>query len=167
MAGGLTTWSAKNYVETVPMWQAVTTKFLNMRFDVVNADTGEIEESRYSWQITRTRRKSYRFIGMTRAAALQCVEAKRAQYARFINPWIFDDATGTWNVMEGLGSVKTVAAVEPVASGGGLYDVEITVEEVVNAFYSGTSLSSDESALSSYVDETMSGSWSYDEEYAA
>lgn len=159
----LTTWGAHNYVETVPLWGTIDVELVEWW------TTGT--EYVGTWKFTRTRRKQYRYDGLTREAALRCLAEKANQYRRKMFKWSRDASNKIWSSEKILSNAyyKDVAAVEPVRNGGGAYAVEINVEETVEAYYSGYENLPDKAAWDQWITSvtTANGAeWDYDEDEA-
>ena len=120
----------------------------------------------YWWKITRRRTKSYRYVGMTEAAAKACVQAKLQQYCRSFVSWLW--ANGTWTVLNNIDDryCDQVAEVSAEHTEGKMWSVKIDVDEICIAYYHYGSADAIDNwtALEHIVNDYCNTSdWSYDE----
>lgn len=86
------------------------------------------------YKYTRTRTKQYKYIGMTRAAAVQCANNLNVKYARYICPYVWDNDGKRWEMdvatNDKLEIVQAGHAV-PVNVAGDDWEVNVEVSEVI------------------------------------
>lgn len=83
----------------------------------------------YMWELRRVAKQSFRYVGMTQAAAYACRDAMVAKYTRDFRISIWDSTSmgGGWHD-EGAGSMP-MAEVAPSHNDDGSYDVIVNVNE--------------------------------------
>lgn len=110
---GLTVWNSNRLIHGNWTWESISLSgsFASM------------------WEAHRYAQQSFRYIGMTKAAAEACVEAMKTQYTRAIRSTRWSGAAnqGEW-VREAGGSVL-MASISPTPNPDGSYDVVVNVNE--------------------------------------
>nr|DAI30931.1 MAG TPA: hypothetical protein [Caudoviricetes sp.] len=108
---------------------------------------------------TRTRTKTYSFIGLSKTTAKKCVDDKMKQYTRTFYTWT-QQAGGTFvqNKNEKGAYTQLVASVQAQNAGGQLWDVNIQVNEQTVIYMLGRSLNIGASF------DYYTGTWDYDED---
>lgn len=83
----------------------------------------------YMWECHRYATKTFRYVGMDKATAISCRDALVTLFTRAIRSsiWSGDAMGGAWAREDG-GS-QLMADVRMVPSGGGMYDVSVSVNE--------------------------------------
>ena len=120
----------------------------------------------YWWKITRRRTKSYRYVGMTEAAAKACAAAKMQQYCRRFVSWLW--AHGTWTVLSDIDNTycEQVAEITAEHTEGKMWSVSINVDEICIAYYhygSADAIDNWQALDHIITDYCGTGNWSYDE----
>lgn len=113
----------------------------------------------YPMKYTRIRTKNYSYVGLSRTTAQACVAAKQAQYTRTYYYWT--NERGIWRMNRTFDNQyqALVAQVQATRQGGGLYNVDIQVNEEA-VIYSNNPI--DVQNLD-YVFNNYFPNWSYDE----
>lgn len=150
MSAGLNYFDNRNKVESTLLQTLYTS-------EVVGHLSG------YSWgtpsmKYTRYRTKNYSYVGMSKATAKQCVDAKVAQYTRTFYNWY--QKNGLWlqdRTRDGM-YTELVAGVQATKRDGELWDVEIQVNEVAIVYLFGETIDI-EQTFRAYL-----GDWNYDED---
>lgn len=108
---------------------------------------------------TRTRTKTYSFVGLSKTAAKKCVNDKMKQYTRTFYTWT-QQPGGTFiqNKNEKGSYTQQVATVQAQNAGGQLWNVSIQINEQAVIYTLGRSLNL-EASFDYYV-----GAWDYDED---
>ena len=83
----------------------------------------------YPMKYTRIRTKNYSYVGLSRTTAKACVAAKLQQYTR--NFFYWKNESGQWKMTRSFDDhyQALVANVQANRQGGGLYNVDIQVNE--------------------------------------
>lgn len=151
--GLLTTWTNTNKQEDVALSSLYT----------MERDSAYGTLNTWWWKITRRRTKTYRYVGLTKAAAKSCVAAKQAQYLRRFWPWQF--ANGKWTQLQRPSDSYTEQVAEVTASHdeGEMWSVSISVDETCVAYVLGGSSESTINAETAVTNLCHTADWSYDE----
>lgn len=86
------------------------------------------------WEVTRIAKKSYKFVGMTQAAAFECAAVKRSQYTR-----TFTQIHATPEEVTTNYSIECPSDIAPRHVGGDVWEVSIEVNEMDTTFSIGPS----------------------------
>lgn len=107
---------------------------------------------------TRTRTKTYSYVGLNKATAKSCVDAKRSQYTRTYYYW--NNINGMWRQDRTSNGMykELVANIQASKRDGSLWDVEIQVNEIAIVYLLGESMDL-EQTFRAYL-----GDWNYDED---
>ena len=150
MSAGLNYYDNRNKVESTLLQTLYTTEIVG-RLGGVSWGTPSVRYTRY-------RTKNYSFVGMSKATARQCVNAKIAQYTRTFYSWY--QKGGVWvqdRTRDGQYK-ELVAGVHASKRDGELWDVEIQVNEVAVVYLFGESMDI-EQTFRAYL-----GDWNYVED---
>ena len=150
MSAGLNYYDNRNKVESTLLQTIYTSEIIGR--------LGGVSWGTPSMKYTRYRTKNYSYVGMNKATAKLCVDAKIAQYTRTYYNWY--QRNGIWVQDKTIdGQYKElVAGVQASKRDGELWDVEIQVNEVAIVYLFGMSLDI-EQTFRAYL-----GDWNYDED---
>ena len=139
-------WDRRNRVESQPLLTEFATEYV----------TDELPVAFYRY--TRTRTKSYSYIGLDRATAIACANAMNEKYTRLYRRWEWK--SGDWRQVPGTDGVyrEKVATAVPKHDEGGMYSVDVQVNEVCIANLRSTSMDLDQTFRFYF------GDWDYDED---
>lgn len=129
---GLKTWGDFNKVESSLLFTQYTYESL--------PNYGSQRMTR----IRRIRTKTYKFVGMSRTTAIECANEKRELYNRRFYYW--QQRNGFWEMVKTIDNQyrENVASIAIVNTYGGLYDVQIQVNEECIAYVMGSSYDVDQ-----------------------
>lgn len=116
---GLTYYDQRNYVETQLRRVSYSTDVLTSGF------YGQFTSYMYTRNVTKT----YKFTGLSRSTALRCIKEKEAMYTRDYGLWKTTTGNNDWHYYPYKGGQQSCASVSATRLGGGLWDVEIQVNE--------------------------------------
>lgn len=119
MEPGLTYYDKRNYVETALKSVSYTTDTITSGF------YGQFTSYKY----TRTVSKTYKFVGLSRSTALQCIKDKEQMYTRRYGLWETKTGNNDWRFFASKGGQQTCAGITANRTGGQLWEVEIQVNE--------------------------------------
>lgn len=127
-----TTWGASNRVVTSDLRTTYERVFVPAdESDVFVAETGL---GCAYWKYTRTRTKTYKYVGLSHAAALQCASALNKLYNRVVFPWLWNDQDCIWWRNQGVNK-ETVrymcGEATPNHVAGDDWEVDVSVNEVI------------------------------------
>ena len=150
MSAGLNYYDNRNKVESTLLQTIYTSEIID-RLGNSNYGTPIMKYTRY-------RTKTYSYIGMNKATAKSCVDAKNAQYTRTYYTWY--NKNGLWVQDKTFSGRYTelVAGVQASKRDGALWDVEIQVNETAIVYLLGQSMNI-EQTFRGYL-----GDWNYDED---
>ena len=150
MSAGLTYYDNRNKVESTLLNTIYTAEVV----DRLGGSTYGTPILKY----TRTRTKSYSYVGLSKATAKSCVAAKQAQCTRTFYNWY--SRNGSWyqdRTAKGMYK-ELVAGIQASKRDGELWEVQIQVNEVAIVYLLGESMDIDQT-FRAYL-----GDWNYDED---